>query len=61
MDSEQMLSELLALNEEMIAQLRLECLGGAETADFIREMIGQHEKAAAMLRAQLENHGADFA
>ena len=51
--SKSLLSELLALNEEMIDQLNLERLGISGTTDFITHMIAQHEKAAAMLRAQL--------
>ena len=65
--SDHMLAELLALQEGMIAQLRLERLQIADTADFLTDMIDhfltgvidQHEKAAAMLRTQLENHPAD--
>jgi hypothetical protein len=65
--SDHMLAELLALQEGMIAQLRLERLRVADTADFLTDMIDhfltsvidQHEKAAAMLRTQLENHTAD--
>jgi DNA-binding ferritin-like protein len=52
--SDQMLSELVVLHEEMIVQLRRERLGGVATADFIKGMIDQHEKAIAMLRAQLD-------
>ena len=51
-----LLVELLALNEEMIEQLHLERLSDAGTADFLTNMIGQHEKAAALLRAQLKKH-----
>jgi hypothetical protein len=65
--SDHMLVELLALQEEMIAQLRLERLRAADTADFLTGMIDhfltgvidQHEKAAALLRTQLENHPAE--
>ncbi len=49
-----LLVELLSLNEEMIEQLHLERLSDAGTADFLTNMIGQHEKAAALLRAQLK-------
>jgi len=56
--SDHMLSELLVLHEEMVDQLRLECQEGKGVTDFISGMIAQHEKAAAMLRAQLENHEA---
>lgn len=59
--SDQMLAELLALHEEMIAQLRLERLGAVGSTDFLTGMIAQHEKAAAMLRAQLENREAPSA
>ena len=62
--SDHMLAELIALQEEMIARLRLERLSVVGTADFLANMIDrflmgvidQHEKAAAMLRAQFENH-----
>jgi hypothetical protein len=65
--SDHMLAELLALQEGMIAQLRLERLRVADTADFLTDMvdrfltgvIDQHEKAAALLRTQLENHPAE--
>ncbi|HXB02998.1 MAG TPA: hypothetical protein VNV15_09310 [Opitutaceae bacterium] len=65
--SDHMLAELLALQEGMIAQLRLERLRIADTADFLTDMvdhfltgvIDQHEKAAALLRTQLENHPAE--
>jgi len=65
--SDHMLAELLALQEEMIAQLRLERLMVAGTADFLTDTIDhfltgaidQHEKAAAMLRAQFRNYPAD--
>jgi hypothetical protein len=52
--SDRMLCELLALNQEMIVQLRLEgkSIGGA--TDFIEVMIAQHEQAAERLRAQLK-------
>jgi hypothetical protein len=54
-----MVSELLSLHEEMIAQLLLERVGVVGTADFLTGLIGQHEKTAAMLRALLSNHGVD--
>jgi starvation-inducible DNA-binding protein len=59
--AEHMLSELLALHEEMIVQLRTDgeaCainFKDAGTADFLTGLMEQHEKAAWMLRAQLEN------
>jgi len=57
--SHQMLSELLALHEDMILQLHLERREAVEAADFLTGLIGQHESAAAMLRAHLETHGAN--
>jgi hypothetical protein len=65
--SDHMLAELLALQERMIAQLRLERLGVAGSADFLTDMIDhflagvidQHEKAASLLRTQLENQPAE--
>ena len=51
--SSRLLMELLALNEEMIAQLHAERLSEAGTAGFLTKMIEQHEKAAALLRSQL--------
>ena len=54
--SDRMLSELLALNEEMIVQLRVERMDSGGTTDFITGMIEQHEKAAASLRAQLKSY-----
>jgi hypothetical protein len=64
--SDHMLAELIALQEGMIARLRLERLSIVGTPDFLANMIDhfltdvidQHEKAAAMLRAQFETHGA---
>jgi starvation-inducible DNA-binding protein len=60
LSAEHMLSELLSLHEEMIVQLRtdggacLERYGDAGTADFLTGLMEKHEKAAWMLRAQLE-------
>ena len=51
--SSHLLLELLALNEEMIEQLKLERLSGAGTAGFLTKMIEQHDKVAALLRTQL--------
>jgi starvation-inducible DNA-binding protein len=57
----QMLSELLALHEELIVQLRADsgdCIGrfkDAGTADFLTGLMERHEKTAWMLRAQLES------
>jgi hypothetical protein len=42
--SDQMLSELLALDEEMIVQLRFERLEVVGSTDFPRGKIDQHEK-----------------
>jgi len=59
--AEHMLSELLALHEEMIVQLRTDSEACAKnfrdagTADFLTGLMEQHEKAAWMLRAQLES------
>jgi hypothetical protein len=65
--SDHMLAELLALQEGMIAQLRLERLRIADTADFLTAMIDhfltgvidQHEKAASLLRTRIENRPAE--
>jgi hypothetical protein len=54
--SDRMLAELLALNEEMIVQLRLERLSAVGTTDFIAVMIDQHELAAKRLRTQLDGY-----
>jgi len=56
--SDQMLAELLALNEEMVEQLRLETLGTIGDSTLLTGMIDQHEKAASMLRLQLAHHKA---
>ncbi len=58
--AEHMLAELLALHEEMVVQLRtdsqacFENYKDAGTADFLTGLMEKHEKAAWMLRAQLE-------
>ena len=58
--AEHMLAELLDLHEEMIVQLRTDseaCTSrfkDSGTADFLTGLMEQHEKAAWMLRAQLE-------
>lgn len=63
--AEHMLAELLALHEEMVVQLRADsvaCLDrykGAGTADFLTGLMEKHEKAAWMLRAQLETEEAE--
>lgn len=58
--SDHMLAELLALHEEMIEQLSLERLGAAGSAGFLTDMIEQHEKTAAALRARLKLQEADL-
>ena len=58
--ADRMLLELLALHEELIVQLRSDadaCLGrfkDAGTADFLTGLMERHEKAAWMIRSQLE-------
>jgi starvation-inducible DNA-binding protein len=65
LSAEHMLSELLSLHEEMIVQLRtdseacLERYGDAGTADFLTGLMEKHEKAAWMLRSQLETEEAE--
>lgn len=59
--SDQVFAELLSLHQEMIVQLRLERLSAVTSADFLTGLIVQHEKTAAMLRAQLENHEVELA
>jgi len=60
LSAEHMLSELLDLHEEMIVQLRTDSdactkrFKDAGTADFLTGLMERHEKAAWMLRAQLE-------
>jgi hypothetical protein len=58
LNSEAMLSELLTLHEEMIAQLRRHRNGGCIDPDLMSAMIGQHETAAAKLRLQLGQYVA---
>jgi len=64
---EQMIAELLALHEEMIVQLRTDSeacaknFSDAGTADFLTGLMEQHEKAAWMLRAQLETEEEESA
>jgi len=59
--AEHMLRELLALHEDLIVQLRTDsecCLikhKDAGTADFLTGLMEKHEKAAWMLRAQLDD------
>jgi starvation-inducible DNA-binding protein len=58
--AEHMLAELLALHEDLVAQLRADSescatrFKDAGTADFLTGLMEQHEKTAWMLRAQLE-------
>jgi starvation-inducible DNA-binding protein len=65
LSSSEMLLELLSLHEEMIVQLRadgescLERYGDAGTADFLTGLMEKHEKAAWMLRSQLETQEAE--
>jgi hypothetical protein len=58
--TDRMFSELLALNEQMIVQLRMECASTGRTTDFLSGMIRQHEQAAKRLRTQLRKHNAAF-
>lgn len=59
LSSDHMLSELLALHEDLIVQLRTgaacaERFGDIGTVDFLTGLLKQHEKAAWMLRSHLE-------
>ena len=59
LSSDHTLSELLALHEDLVIQLRrdaagAERLGDIGTADFLTGLLKQHEKTAWILRAQLE-------
>jgi starvation-inducible DNA-binding protein len=60
LSDEHMISELLALHEETIVQLRTDSeacttrFRDAGTADFLTGLMERHEKTAWMLRAQLE-------
>jgi hypothetical protein len=56
--SDQVLLELLAMNEEMVIQLRVEQAESVETTEFIAGMISQHEIAAGRLRAELKHQKA---
>jgi hypothetical protein len=52
--SDYMLSELLAMHEELLGRLRIERQEAAgDTADCLANMITQHEKDAAQLRMLL--------
>jgi starvation-inducible DNA-binding protein len=61
----QMLLELLDLHEEMVVQLRSDIEAcairykDAGTADFLTGLMKEHEKAAWMLRSQLEGEEAE--
>jgi len=63
--AEHMLSELLALHEDLIVQLRTDSetcttrFKDAGTADFLTGLMEKHEKTAWMLRAQLETEEAE--
>ncbi len=65
LSAEHMLAGLLALHEELIVQLRTDSeactrrFEDAGTADFLTGLMEQHEKAAWMLRAQLETEEAE--
>ena len=54
LNSDRMLAELIALNREMIEQLRLERLECGAGDEFLTGMIEQHEKSVALLQARLE-------
>jgi hypothetical protein len=58
--SDEMLSELLAVHEDMIAQLCLERLEAVGNANFLTGMIDQHESTAAMLRTKLKQTATDI-
>jgi starvation-inducible DNA-binding protein len=63
----QMISQLLALHEELIVQLRADSVAcaarheDAGTSDFLTGLMQQHEKIAWFLRAHLENDSAKTA
>jgi starvation-inducible DNA-binding protein len=67
LSAEHMFSELLALHEEMIVQLRTDseaCTDryrDAGTADFLTGLMARHEKVAWMLRAELETEEQEVA
>jgi hypothetical protein len=56
--SDHMLSELLHLHEEMIAQLCVERLEATSNTEFLTDIIAQHEATAAMLRSHLEHRAS---
>lgn len=55
---DQTLAEMLTEHEEMALQFRSEPREATDHVDFFSGMIQQHEQAADVLRAQLENHRA---
>ena len=57
--SDHMLAELVFVNENMAAQLRLERSGPVGRAEFLTSLIDHHEETAAMLRAAFQNHAPD--
>jgi starvation-inducible DNA-binding protein len=63
--AERMIAELLALHEDLAVQLRTDSAACGErfkdagTADFLTGLMERHEKAAWMLRAQLETEEAE--
>ena len=65
LSAEHMLSELLALHEDLVVQLRadvescIERYGDSGTADFLTGIMERHEKTAWMLRAQLETEAEE--
>jgi starvation-inducible DNA-binding protein len=67
LSEERMLCGLLDLHEEMIVQLRSDSdacatrFKDAGTADFLTGLMERHEKAAWMLRAQLETEEEEAA
>jgi starvation-inducible DNA-binding protein len=67
LSAERMIAELLALHEDLVVQLRADSAAcamrfkDAGTADFLTGLMEGHEKAAWMLRAQLEDEEAETA
>jgi starvation-inducible DNA-binding protein len=66
LSAEGMLSELLALHEDLATRLRLDipasaALGDIGTADFLTGLLKQHEQSAWFLRAQLETESEEAA
>ncbi len=52
------LSDLVAWNDDMIAQLRLELLGDAKAARHLAGMIRRHQQISALLRARSGARGS---